>query len=96
VILGARVLGEFWDDPNRYTTAKVSQELRRNLSIDHRSDRKRAVLARNVRNKRLYDALDQWAFCALTRSPGTRTFYDQHRTNGDEQTAWAHRTPKAA
>jgi hypothetical protein len=29
------------------------------------------------------DALDQWAFCALTRSPGARTFYDQHRANGD-------------
>jgi hypothetical protein len=29
------------------------------------------------------DAFDQWAFCALTRSPGARTFYDQHRANGD-------------
>jgi hypothetical protein len=47
------------------------------------SGRKRAVLARHVRNKRLYDALDQWAFCALTRSPGARTFYDQHRASGD-------------
>ena len=47
------------------------------------SGRKRAVLARHVRNKRLYDALDQWAFCALTRSPGARTFYDQHRAAGD-------------
>jgi hypothetical protein len=41
------------------------------------------VLARRVRNKRLYDALDQWAFCTLTRSPGARAFYDQHRANGD-------------
>jgi len=34
------------------------------------------VLARHVRNRRLYDAIDQWAFCALTRSPGARAFYD--------------------
>jgi hypothetical protein len=47
------------------------------------SGQKRAVLARHVRNKRLYDALDQWAFCALTRSRGARTLYDQHRANGD-------------
>ena len=47
------------------------------------SGRKRAVLARHVRNRRLYDAIDQWAFCALSTSPGCRTFYDQHRAAGD-------------
>jgi hypothetical protein len=26
------------------------------------------VLARHVRNRRLYDAVDQWAFCALSTS----------------------------
>jgi hypothetical protein len=41
------------------------------------------VLARHVRNRRLYDALDQWAFCALTTSPGARALYDQHRVTGD-------------
>lgn len=38
---------------------------------------------RHVRNKRLYDALDQWAFCTLTRSPGARGYYDQHRAADD-------------
>jgi hypothetical protein len=47
------------------------------------SGKKRAVLARHVRNRRLYDALDQWAFCALTISPGARAFYDQHRAADD-------------
>ena len=47
------------------------------------SGKKRAVLARHIRNKRLYDATDQWAFCALQASPGARTFYDQHRASGD-------------
>jgi transposase len=36
VILGARVLGEFGDDPNRYTHRQVSQKLRRNITTNHR------------------------------------------------------------
>ena len=83
VVLGARVLGEFGDDPNRYTTAKCRKNYAGTSPLTIASGRKRAVLARHVRNKRLYDALDQWAFCALTRSPGARAFYDQHRANGD-------------
>ena len=47
------------------------------------SGKKHAVLARHVRSRRLYDALDQAAFCSLTQSPGCRLFYDQHRANGD-------------
>ncbi|OCB56363.1 transposase [Mycobacterium vulneris] len=83
VILGARVLGEFGDDPNRYTTAKSRKNYAGTSPLTVASGKKRAVLARHVRNKRLYDAIDQWAFCALTNSPGARTFYDQHRTAGD-------------
>ncbi|MBP2455252.1 transposase [Mycolicibacterium lutetiense] len=65
VILGARVLGEFGDDPTRYTTAKSPPE---NRPLPISSGKKHAVLARHVRNRRLYDAIDQWAFCALTNS----------------------------
>ncbi|WP_139808989.1 transposase, partial [Mycobacterium avium] len=83
VVLGTRVLGEFGDDPNRFTTAKCRKNYAGTSPLTIASGRKRAVLARHVRNKRLYDALDQWAFCALTRSPGARAFYDQHRANGD-------------
>jgi transposase len=83
VVLGARVLGEFGDDPNRYTTAKCRKNYAGTSPLTVASGRKRAVLARHGRNKRLYDALDQWAFCALTSSPGARAFYDQHRSAGD-------------
>ena len=50
-----------------------------------RGGRKRniAVLARHVRNRRLYDAIDQWAFCALSASPGARALYDHRRAAGD-------------
>lgn len=79
VILGARVLGEFGDDPNRYTTAKSRKNYAGTSPLTIASGKKRAVLARHVRNRRLYDAIDQWAFCALSNSPGARLFYDQHR-----------------
>ena len=83
VILGARVLGEFGDDPNRYTTAKSRKNYAGTSPLTIASGKKRAVLARHVRNRRLYDAVDQWAFCALITSPGARTFYDAHRAAGD-------------
>jgi transposase len=78
VILGARVLGEFGDDPNRYTDAKSRKNYAGTSPLTIASGKKRAVLARHVRNRHLYDAIDQWAFCALTNSPGARAFYDQH------------------
>ena len=83
VILGARVLGEFGDDPNRYTTAKCRKNYAGTSPLTIASGRKRAVLARHVRNRRLYDAVDLWAFCALQASPGARIFYDEHRAAGD-------------
>ncbi|HEY6422615.1 MAG TPA: IS110 family transposase, partial [Pseudonocardiaceae bacterium] len=44
--------------------------------------KKKVVLARFARNDRLADALDQQAFCALTGSPGARTYYDTIRARG--------------
>jgi hypothetical protein len=83
VILGARVLGEFGDDPNRYTDAKSRKNYAGTSPLTIASGKKRAVLARHVRNNRLYDAIDHWAFCTLLASPGARAFYDQHRAAGD-------------
>jgi len=82
-VLGARVLGEFGDDPNRYTSAKSRKNYAGTSPLTVASGKKRAVLARHVRNRRLYDAIDHWALCALTTSPGARTFYDKHRAAGD-------------
>ena len=83
VILSARVLGEFGDDPNRYTDAKCRKNYAGTSPLTIASGKKRAVLARYVRNNRLYDAIDHWAFCALLTSPGARRYYDQHRAAGD-------------
>ena len=83
VVLGARVLGEFGDDPNRYTDAKSRKNYAGTSPLTVASGKKRAVLARHVRNRRLYDAIDHWAFAALSASPGARAYYDQHRAAGD-------------
>ena len=83
VILGARVLGEFGDDPNRYTTAKSRKNYAGTSPLTVASGKKCAVLARRVRNRRLYDAIDHWALGAITHSTGARAFYDQHRAAGD-------------
>ena len=47
------------------------------------SGKKHAGLARHVRHRRLYDAIDQWAFCSLQTSFGCREFYDHRRAAGD-------------
>jgi hypothetical protein len=83
VILSARVLGEFGDDPNRFTTSKCRKNYAGTSPLTVASGRKHVVLARHVRNQRLYDALDRWAFATLKCSPGARAFYDQHRAAGD-------------
>jgi transposase len=83
VVLGARALGEFGDDPNRYANTKSRRNYAGTSPLTIASGKKKAVLARHVRNRRLYDALDQAAFCALTQSPGCRLFYDEHRAKGD-------------
>ena len=82
-VLGARVLGEFGDDPNRYADVKSRRNYAGTSPVTRASGTKRAVIARHIRNRRLYDAIDQWAFCSITRSPGCRAYYDQHRAKGD-------------
>ncbi|CAN5846519.1 IS110 family transposase [soil metagenome] len=82
-VLGARVLGEFGDDPNRYANPKSRKNYAGTSPITVASGKKKAVLARHVKNRRLYDAIDQWAFCSITQSPGCRAFYDQRRNAGD-------------
>lgn len=79
VILAARVLGEFGDDPHRYKDAKARKNYAGTSPITRASGKKKIVLARYARNRRLADALQQWAFCALRGSPGARAYYQQLR-----------------
>jgi transposase len=83
MILGARVLAEFGDDPNRYEDAKCRKNYAGTSPITKASGKHRVVLARYARNKRLADACYQWAFSAIGASPGARVFYDRRRAAGD-------------
>jgi len=81
-VLGARVLAEFGDDRTRYTNAKARKNYAGTSPITRASGTRRLVLARYARNKHLGDAIHQWAFCALTASPGARAYYDTLRARG--------------
>jgi hypothetical protein len=81
-VLGARVLGEFGDDPNRYADARGRKAYAGTAPITRASGRSRVVLARVARNRRLADACDRWAFSSLTASPGARRYYDALRARG--------------
>ena len=82
VVLGARLLGEFGDDPHRYTDAKARKNYAGTSPITRASGTRRVVLARYARNRRLADAVHQWAFCSMRGSPGARGYYDQLRARG--------------
>jgi len=82
LVLAARVLGEFGDDPGRYAGARCRKHYAGTSPITQASGKRRVVLARYARNRRLADALHQQAFCALTASPGARAYYDSLRARG--------------
>jgi hypothetical protein len=83
-VLGARVLAEFGDDPNRYRDGKSRRNYAATSPITRASGKKKAVLARFVHNDRLVDALSAQAFASLNASPGARAYYDELRTRGIE------------
>jgi transposase len=81
-VLSARILGEFGDDPHRYTDARARRNYAGTSPITRASGRRRVVLARYARNRRLADAVHQWAFCAMRGSPGARAYYQALRSRG--------------
>ena len=79
VILAARVLAEFGDDPHRYRDAKARKNYAGTSPVTKASGKKKNVFARHARNDRLADALQQWAFASMPGSPGARAYYDALR-----------------
>jgi Transposase/Transposase IS116/IS110/IS902 family len=86
-ILGARVLAEFGDDPDRYASGKARKNYAATSPITRASGKKKVVTARFIRNQRLIDALMAQAFAALSVSPGARALYDAERARGTEHNA---------
>jgi transposase len=77
-VLGARVLAEFGDAPNRYQSAKARRNYAGTSPVTIASGTSRAVVARFKRNKRLIDACWQWSLTAMNNSPGARAYYNAH------------------
>ena len=86
-VLGARVLGEFGDDPGRYASGKARKNYAGTSPITRASGKKKIVMARFIHNDRLIDALMAQAFTALNASPGARALYDAERASGTEHNA---------
>lgn len=83
LVLGARVLAEFGDEPNRYADAKARRCYAGTAPITRASGTRLVILARIARNKRLADACYLWAFASLSSSLGARRHYDRQRAKGD-------------
>jgi len=83
-ILGARVLGEFGDDPHRYASGKARKNYAATSLITRASGKKKIVAARFIHNDRLVDALNAQAFASLNASPGARALYYDLRARNIE------------
>jgi transposase len=81
-VLGARVMGEFGDDPNRYLDAKGRRAYSGMAPITKASGTRHVVLARYARNRHLADACYLWAFASLTGSAGAHQYYRALRARG--------------
>jgi Transposase IS116/IS110/IS902 family len=82
VVLGSRVVAEFGDDPTRSVHPKARKNYAGTAPITRACGNHQVVVARLARNRRLADACYQWAFSALTASPGARAHYDRCRVAG--------------
>jgi transposase len=94
IVLGARVLAEFGDAPNRYSDAKARRNYAGTSPITKASGRRHVVVARFARNHHLADACDRWAGCALSNEPGTRAYHAAH--NPDPESSKKHARRKLA
>jgi hypothetical protein len=83
-VLGARVLGEFGDDPGRYADGKCRRNYAGTSPVTRASGKKKVVAARFTHNRRLVDALNAQAFASLNASPGARALHDELRARGIE------------
>ena len=81
-VVGARVPGEFGDDPHRYVSGKARKNYAGTPPITRASGKKKMVMARFIRNDRLTGALMAQALSALGSSPGARALYDAQRAAG--------------
>jgi hypothetical protein len=82
--LAARVAGETGEHPEQFTTPNALQCYAGRAPVTRRSGRSEFTIARRLAyNRHLGEAVQQWAFCSLTRSAWAREFYDAKIAAGD-------------
>lgn len=86
-LTGARVLAELGDDPSRFTDARALKAYAGAAPVTRASGKSHLVMHRRVKNDRLASAGYNWAFAALSHSPGARRHYDRRRAAGDRHAA---------
>jgi hypothetical protein len=82
--LAARVAGEIGEHFEQYATPNALQCYAGRAPVTRRSGRSEFTIARRLAyNRHLGEAVQQWAFCSLSRSAWAREFYDAKITAGD-------------
>jgi hypothetical protein len=82
--LAARIAGEIGEHHEQFTTPGALQCYAGRAPVTRRSGRSEFTIARRLAyNRHLGEAVQQWAFCSLTRSAWARQFYDTKITAGD-------------
>jgi transposase len=77
--LAARVAGEIGDHITQFDSPNALACYAGKAPVTRRSGKSEYVVAcRLACNRYLRDAVQQWAFCSLTRSGWAREFYDRH------------------
>jgi hypothetical protein len=78
-VLGARLLAEFGDEPNRYKDSKSRRNFSGLAPITYQSGKQQTVKRRLAKKRRLTDACFLWADCAYKMSPGVKIRYREMR-----------------
>jgi transposase len=86
-LTGARVLAELGDDRSRFVAAKAVKAYAGAAPVTRASGKSLHVSHRRIKNQRLATAGYQWAFAALTASPGAHAHYQRRRAAGDAHPA---------
>ena len=87
MLLGARLLGEIGDDPDRFTDARGLKAFAGAAPITRASGKSLSVTRRRVKNDRLAATGYSWGFSALTASPGAKALYQRCRGQGQYHAA---------
>jgi transposase len=80
-------LAELGDDRSRFAAAKAVKAYAGAAPVTRASGKRLLVTHRRVKNQRLATAGYQWAFAALTASPGAHDHYQRRRAAGDAHAA---------